>query len=175
MVKEEYDNQLLVDYAPLLHRTLHRAGVSPRHPSYDDYYQELSLKLLDLKQKFEGDPLGLDRYSFVAYARRGLSWYLLDLFGRDRSPEEVTDTIEDLLEPQASPLAAMDSHLTLMAFHAKARQVLDDDDYQLFLYLKEGASSMSILAQELQISRQALYKRRDRLKKKLQDFKYLID
>ena len=69
----------------------------------------------------------------------------------------------------------MDSHMTLMVFHAKARQVLDDDDYQLFLYLKEGASSMSKLAQELQISRQALYKRRDRLKKKLQDFKYLID
>ena len=39
MVEETFDvNQLLLDFKPLIHRTLQRLNITQRHMDYDDYY-----------------------------------------------------------------------------------------------------------------------------------------
>ena len=52
---------------------------------YDDFFQELQLKLVDLYTHFDGLPLEkeIDRYRFTSYAKTGLYWHGLNLLRKD--------------------------------------------------------------------------------------------
>ena len=52
--------KLLSQFEPLLFKTLSRVNMRRIHADYDDYLQELRLKLLTLADKFDGDPFKED-------------------------------------------------------------------------------------------------------------------
>ena len=73
-----YHEHLIRLFAPLVYKTLARCNIHSAHIHYDDYWQELRIKLLQIAQNFDGQPLTNDddRYRFTAYAQRGLYWHL---------------------------------------------------------------------------------------------------
>ena len=75
-------SKLLIEFKPLIYKTLSRLRIHPHHMNFDDFFQELQIKLVEIYQGFEGDPLRVeaDRYKFTAYAGNGLYWRGIDLF-----------------------------------------------------------------------------------------------
>ena len=75
--------QLLARYQLLLHHVLHQYHLLAEDQDYDDYYNELYLHLVRLARDFDGDALSeSDRFRFVGYAQRGLSWHLGQLLAK---------------------------------------------------------------------------------------------
>ena len=71
---------LVEQYGGVIHYVLHSQGYYHGHPDYEDFYQELYLKLWDLAQKFKGQPLEeQSRSRFVGYVKPALRYYLWDL------------------------------------------------------------------------------------------------
>ncbi|AMB99883.1 hypothetical protein AWM75_07840 [Aerococcus urinaehominis] len=75
-----FSEQVIREFTPLIYTAIYRFGLSRHHRHFDDYYQELSLKLLSLTNTFDGDVLGADRYQFTAYATTSLRRYMIDLW-----------------------------------------------------------------------------------------------
>ena len=42
-------NQLLIEFKPLIHKTLQRLNIYFSHMDYDDFFQELQLKLVKMQ------------------------------------------------------------------------------------------------------------------------------
>ncbi|EFR31640.1 RNA polymerase sigma factor [Eremococcus coleocola] len=168
-------DQLLANYQALIYKTLNRLGISKNHCYYDDYYQELSLKLLALADSFQGDPLGEDRFRFTAYVQKGLYWYLLDLLkARPLKHEIAVEEIMTVKESLAQPDSRMVSHHRLMAFYGAVDRHLDESDRQLFYLLADSSFSMTEIAELLGISRKTLYKRKAKLQDQLGSYKFLL-
>ena len=75
--------QLLARYRLLLHHVLHQYHLLAKDQDYDDYFNELYLHLVRLARDFDGDALSeSDRFRFVGYAQRGLSWHLGQLLAK---------------------------------------------------------------------------------------------
>lgn len=48
--------------------------IYPSDNQYEDYLQELRIKLIKIAENFDGDPLVKDKYRFTNFAKRGLTW-----------------------------------------------------------------------------------------------------
>ena len=173
MKLSSYKNRLILQqFEALLHRILKDCYISLGHFEYEDYLQELKLKLLLLAQDFDGDVLGVDRFRFVAFARRGLTWYLIDLKRRQarltvKTLEDINRVVEDTDNQSVGSL----SQAHLVAFMNQARQRLDIEEVALFDLLCQDAYGIQELADIFQCSRQTIYQRRKRIAKKLADLK----
>ena len=179
-----YHEHLLRLFVPLVYKTLARCNIHSAHIHYDDYWQELRIKLLQIAQNFDGQPLTNDddRYRFTAYAQRGLYWHLIDLIRRDQrdlarqeTPEDLQAFLENLSEPenihQAPPSIAS---MYITRFIEQARHHLSEEEYQLFLLLTTEVGTYTEIAEILGITRENLYKRRIQLRRKLRPLKYLL-
>lgn len=162
------DHRFLELFEALVHKTLRHYQVYPYHCEYEDYAQELRIKLLDLGRRFEGQPLteDVDRYKFVAYASRGLKWHLVNLLSKKHDltlrDEEVMDYLDQSVDDYH-----LESHGTLMAYAAYAKEVLSGEDYLLYQMLMDGTYSVAEMTEILGIQRRTLYHRRDRIAVKL--------
>ena len=82
--------QLLARYRLLLHHVLHQYHLMAKDQDYDDYFNELYLHLVRLARDFDGDALSeSDRFRFVGYAQRGLSWHLGQLLAKRSRQAQV--------------------------------------------------------------------------------------
>ena len=171
--KYYYHEHMLRMFAPLLYKTLSRAGIDSRHLYYDDYLQELRLKLFHISRSFDGQPLfnDDDRYRFVAYAQRGLYWYLIDLL---RMEPPCTASLDHFPQYQ-DDLTPLQTPIFLESFIAAARQRLSEDEFQLFQLLASDCGTYNEIASILNITRENLYKRRCKLKQKLHDIRNLLE
>lgn len=66
------EEQLLVQFEPLLFKTLGRLNIRRVNADYDDFLQELRLKLLTISDKFDGDPYKEDVFRFLGFAKQSL-------------------------------------------------------------------------------------------------------
>lgn len=62
--------------------------IYPSDNQYEDYLQELRIKLIKIAENFDGDPLVKDKYRFTKFAKRGLTWYLINLLRSDKKAKE---------------------------------------------------------------------------------------
>ncbi|HLR92856.1 MAG TPA: sigma-70 family RNA polymerase sigma factor [Atopostipes sp.] len=166
-------SRLLIEFKPLIHKTIHRLNIHPRHINYDDYFQELQMKLIQIYQSFDGDPLynKEDRYKFTAYAGNGLYWRGIDLF-KDKQftslPTMEDMQLEQLIEDSGS---ISEGSVYIEDFLTKAQVRLTESEYLLFLYLAEGKYTITEIAELMNVSRGTVYKRRAKIQKKLEDIK----
>lgn len=165
MQDRRYQACIIQQFEALIHHVLTQWTLP--NGSYDDYAQELRLKLLDLAQAFEGDPLGADRYPFVAYARRGLRWQLMDLVKQDSQPDALP--LETFQETLSAPDPQPDSQLVLHQALAQVQAQLPASHHQL-LTLRLQGYSMTECSQVLGVSRKTLYKWRQALADFLSQF-----
>lgn len=170
-LKAWMQRRLLLEFEPLLHRVLKDAYLDRDHLFYEDFLQELRLKLLTMATHFDGQALGEDRYRFTAYCRRGLLWYAQDLkakFRNQAAPQ--ADMTENALMDQSQPQIST----TLQTFLQAAQDRLSPEDF-LFVRLSGLADySLQDLCRFFKCSRQALYQRRKRIAHRLSGLKDLL-
>src|SRR5699024_8270298 len=90
MINDEYLDDLLKQFKPLIHKTMNRMKIFQNHMDYDDFIQELQIQLIEILHRFDGDPLASDedRFKFTAYASNGLYWHGLNLLKKN-APELI--------------------------------------------------------------------------------------
>lgn len=154
-----YLSQMIKQFEPLINKTLHKFKLYSTHIDYEDYAQELRIKLLEIGKSFDGKPLVKkdDRYRFIAYADNGLAWHLVNLLKKNKpvtavSPEILEETLEDFL---ITPHYQVDAQLAEYASYAK--QALDSQEYLLYLMLMDQSFTGEEMANLLGISRSTLY------------------
>lgn len=173
-------SKLLVEFKPLIYKTLNRLRVHPNHMNFDDFFQELQIKLVEIYRTFDGDPLTIeaDRYKFTAYAGNGLYWRGIDLFKKKNF--NTLPIVEDVHLERMVDLDESDyrfeSDFLLDDFSKKVKGRLTEAEYLLFRYLAEGHYTITEIADLLEVSRGTIYSRRNNMQVKLQDLKnYLTD
>ncbi|SEQ55563.1 hypothetical protein SAMN04488558_1218 [Ignavigranum ruoffiae] len=165
-----YHQQVLKAFNPLIHKILKRLAIYPNHNDYEDYQQELKLHLIQLADKFSGDVLGECRYQFVAYAQRGLFWHGLRLMKQFEHKETCcfdAQTSKDI--PIVTP-SLSDVHIA--EFMQRAKRRLSTWEYQLIILLNHY--SVQEIADQVGLSRYAIYKQRKKIQHKLADLKKLL-
>lgn len=166
-----YKSRVLGQFEPLVHKSLARLFISPRHVSYEDYAQELRVKLLEIEASFDGEALGVDRIRFVAFAGRGLYWFLVSLLRKERQVDLVAfDDVESALE--GVPFES--SRVELVFFLEEVRRRLSADELELFNLLADGSWSVTEIARFYGMQRKAIYRRKQRIVEKMSDLKELL-
>lgn len=165
--------ELLQRYDALIHRVLSDCYLSPQAIIYQDYYQELRLKLLSIAQDFTGDALGEDQYRFVAYARQGLRWFLLDLL-RQQTPHTNISWEDYLVEDSAALLQQEEMSDNVRAFYQAASYRLTEQEWCVFRLLAMGAYSRQEIAALLSLSTKTISVYKRKIKDKLSDLKELL-
>lgn len=84
-------NELVVKYERLIHYVLNNSSIYQDRDEYDDFAQELRMKLIVLAESSVYDPFTQDG-PFTAYAKRGLRYKLVDLL-RKQNRQTALDLI----------------------------------------------------------------------------------
>lgn len=169
----------LKQFRPLIYKTLNRLNIYSCQMDYEDYFQELQIKLIDLLKKFKNDSGDWEEMNakFVAYAGRGLYWYGLDLL-RDKNKNSfktmASSTLEFALEGDCESIDHLESTLYTEDFFRLARKRLSVKDYDFLVKLSNNSSSMQDLADDYGVARDTLYQWKNRLKIRLEDIKDCI-
>lgn len=143
---------------------------------YEDYYQELQIKLLDILEKFKSDTSDSDEKNckFTAYAGRGLYWHGVDLLRKKKNHSlETTESekIQWLADQDLIECESIDSNLYTDDFFRLAKRRLSPEDFTLLIQLAEGKHTMSELAEKHGIVRATVYQRKERIQNRLADIK----
>lgn len=170
-----YKSYLLKQFEPLLHKTLHRLNIYQGHWHYDDYLQELRLKLLAIADGFDGKPLKGDGVRFAAYAGKGLYWHLVNLLRHPSLSQEVLMEDMTLLPTADAMMVPLEegSH-TLSAFMEGVKERLAEEELVLFYILADGSYSISEIASQYGVARKTIYERKRKLVAKIEELKYLL-
>lgn len=161
-------DQILRQFEPLIHYTLHRGGLRQSQATYEDYAQELRVRLLFLADDFGPSLLKAPgRYRFTAYAKQALFHRLVDLLRQNTQPTQPTADLtifegEGYIDNNGANdfLSAAKAHLSAKDW-AFMQQVIASDNW-------------STLAKELGISRQALHKKRQKLSRQLAELRPIL-
>lgn len=169
-------SKVLVEFKPLVYKTLNRLRIHPNHMNFDDFYQELQIKLVKLYKRFDGDPLNneVDRYKFTAFAGNGLYWRGIDLFKKKNFstlPIVEDEHLERMVDSEGEKADSPESNVFLEDFLRQAKLRLTDSEYTLFMYLAEGHYTITEIADLLEVSRGTIYSRRNNMQVKIQDLK----
>lgn len=172
-------NKMLIKYKPLIFKTLHRLRIHQHHMYFDDFFQELQIKLLSIYKEFEGDPLNVeeDSYKFTAFAGNGLYWRGIDLFKNknfNTLPISEDEALEKIVNATADEENMLESNVFLREFMSEVRKKLTDSEYLLFSYLAEGDYTMTEIADLMAVSRGTLYNRRQNMQIKIEEFKFYL-
>lgn len=167
-----YKSRVLLQFEPLVHKTLARLYIQSRHIAYEDYAQELRVKLLEIESSFDGKALGEDRIRFVSFAGRGLYWFLVSLLRKEKQLDSVSfDDIEAAVECEV-PLES--SRLELVYFLEEARRRLEVEEFELFQLLADGEWTVTDIARFYGVQRKVIYRRKKKIVDKLSDLKELL-
>ncbi len=158
-----FTHQLLQQFEPLIHSVVRKRGFTPIHAYYYDFCQELRIHLLTLYDQFEGKPLSDDRYAFVSYAKRGLSWHLAKYLRslhpeRELSLTEIEDTAGQI------PMTSGEADYSLVKLLHDLKEHLDSDLYELLLCLVFEELSVKEMAERFSVTRRTISNRKKKLK-----------
>src|SRR5699024_7569844 len=140
------------------------------HKDYEDYYQELCIKLAEIAQEYEGDPLGDDRYQFTYYAKKGLSWHRIDLLKKDRHNEYEQSLSDFIFESEG--VEASKENIT--AFMTEMVRRVNESELQLIKAYLDG-NTLQERAKQFKVSRKTISKRKKHIQEKLSDLKSFLE
>ena len=160
--------QLLARYRLLLHHVLHQYHLLAKDQDYDDYFNELYLHLVRLARDFDGDALSeSDRFRFVGYAQRGLSWHLGQLLAKRSRQAQGLIGNQKVLH-FAEQAGASRPPLDDLVNSLQLSQVLSPADYHFLCVAQNEQLSLRAKCQELGICKNTYYARLKRLRQTLQ-------
>ncbi|MGX7108515.1 sigma-70 RNA polymerase sigma factor region 4 domain-containing protein [Facklamia miroungae] len=170
MVKSKAElEKVVILFDPLIHHWLHHYQIASYDCDYQDHLQEMRIELLELYQRFEGDPLNNqdDRYQFVAYAGKGLRWFLLNRLRKSKYTVTPTDpfAFNHLLE--AGPNTSQEEAVFLLKETAK--QYLTGREWKVFNLLLSGRWLNHEICQLTQVSERTLRYDKERIGHKLRN------
>lgn len=165
---------ILLQFDPIVHKTLNRMGIRSTHLFYEDYAQELRIKMIALYERFEGNPIDNERYQFIAYASKGLYWYLLDLLKKERPTVSLPSIDLDALIHSSIQEAPFQSQVNLLAFISSMQNVLTLEEQGLFWLLNDDSLTLREIANYYDLSIPAIHKRKAKLQAKLSPFKNIL-
>lgn len=172
--KKDKDEQLLKQFEPLLFKTLGRLNIGRRRIDYDDYLQELRLKLLYLAEQFDGDPFKEDIYRFLGFAKQSLYRYTLDLLKKHSQKFDVVNSDVSELGTILHSDLIFDSNPEIQEFFKKASQVLTLKERHIFLLMVEGGYTIQEMADRFGVSRKTMNKYRKTIREKLAPLRGLL-
>lgn len=167
-------DKLLQQYQALVHKVLHHFQISRYHYLYDDYHQELQIKLLEVAQQFDGNPfLEADQPRFIYMAKKAMQWRLIDIFRKEqRAPATAElEKVEHQALLDESDLLTFEGNVAMAEFFDEARDLLDNEEYSLILDLVKGERNTNQLAAFYGVSRQTIYGRKKKIGGKLMSLK----
>ena len=171
----------LKQFTPLVHKSLQRLNIRPQHMDYEDYFQELQIKLLEILQNFKIESTDREAVNamFTAYAGKGLYWHGLDLLRKKNNHSLGTiesEKIQWLVDQESSDSESLEFDLHTNDFFRLAKKRLSTENYTLLLELAEGKYTMDELARKHGVVRATIYQRKDKIQARLEDIKScLID
>lgn len=169
----------LKQFRPLIYKTLSRLNIFSRQMDYEDYFQELQIKLIDLLAHFKNDSGDWEEMNakFIAYAGQGLYWYGLDLI-RNKSKNSLktmeASSLEIVLDGDYQSIDDLESSLFTEDFLRLAKRRLSVRDFDFLLRLIKSQSTMQELADDYGVARDTLYQWKKRLRMRLVDIKDCI-
>lgn len=167
-INQEQLETLVEQYQLLLHKVLGECGRHAKQDDYEDYFQELSIKLLELAERFDGDPLGDedDRYRFTSYARQGLKRHLIDMLRKEKfwNDAMTAPLSEYIFESEVGELS-IENLLVLMN---DLRRYLTSGELNLVKGLVNGINSKE-LAKCFGVSRKTIAKWKGQIRQKLSE------
>lgn len=168
------EEQLLSQFEPLLFKTLGRLNIRRVNADYDDFLQELRLKLLTIADKFDGDPYKEDVVRFLGFAKQGLYRYTIDLLKKSKPKADVVGSdVSQLSELLHSDLV-FGINPEVQEFIGRASDVLSDKERRVFALLVEGGYTGQEMADELGVSRKTMNKYKKQIQEKLDPLKDIL-
>lgn len=175
MKTNEDFEQLLDQYNPLIHRVMKSLYIYPSDNQYEDYLQELRIKLIKIAENFDGDPLVKDKYRFTNFAKRGLTWYLINLFRSDKKAKDEVSLLDITFIEEDGLGLLEDSRLAVISFYEEVKKRLNSTEITLFWALLSGNYTSQQLAMEYGVSRKTISKRKKQIRDKLQSLKIILN
>lgn len=169
-------SSFLKQFKPLIHKSLNRLSIYSNNMDYEDYYQELQMKLMEILKVFKNDSLDLEEKNakFIAYAGQGLYWHGLDLIKNRRSNSLKTmeaTSLEYLVDGEKFADFYSEKSLEMEEFFHLAEKRLSLTDFDFLVQLADGQRSMEELARQYGVSRTTLYQWKKRIKFRLEAIK----
>lgn len=179
-MESEGTNNFLKTFEPLIHKVLNQLNIRQNHMNYEDYYQELQIKLVDILKVFKNDSVDLDEKNckFIAYARQGLYWEGLDLLRKsNREAKKIGESrpIEWLEDRNAVNFNSFNLNIYTEDFFRLAKRRLSSKDFLLLLQLADGQYTMQELADEYGVVRDTIYEWKNRIRDRLKDIKDCLE
>lgn len=176
MLDNSTSQAMLQQFEPLVFRVLNHYHVYKTDRDYEDFAQELRIKLCRIAEDFDGQPLtdAEDRYRFVTYASNGLRWQLLNLLKKRRNEQLLDKEKIDLVIDHKDPYQDSEAQVVLTGIHAKARQLLNDEEFGLYMDLVKGYLSVPELLDVHDLKRSTFYEMKKRIAAKLAVLKYQL-
>lgn len=167
---------LVLQFKPLIHKTIHRLHIKQSHNDYDDFFQELQIQLIEIFHKFtsQGGNLETERFKFTAYAGKGLYWHGINLLRKkDFNDESLTndDHLDFFNQLEEEGKGDLPSHLLIDDFLRQAKLRLSQQDYLLLLHIIEDRHTVPQLAEMMRVSKDTIYQRKKKIRSRLQDIK----
>lgn len=164
-------------YQPLIHKVLHQLHIRKSHCQYEDYHQELNIKLIEAAQIFQGSPLLAENQPrFIGLAYKLLYWRLIDLIRKAQcGPDTVS--YEQLADYEISgrpPAPAAESSLAIQTFIALAQAKLSTEEFGFMLVVIADQHTVTGLSELFGVSRATIYNWKAKLEQKLADLKIYL-
>lgn len=169
----------LKQFQLLIHKVLHRLNMHQGQMDYEDYYQELQIKLIDILKGFENDSPDLEEKNakFTAYASQGLYWHGLDLLRNKNKNSFLTTesaSFDYMLDGDTQSVDSLKSTLNTEDFFRLAKKRLSEKDYIFLLQIAHGQQTMEELAVDYGVAKDTVYQWKNRLKERLDGIKDCI-
>jgi|SRR5699024_8559317 len=174
MKKDKNLEKLTEQYTPLIHHVMKGLYLNLSDSYYEDYLQELYIKLFEIAAAFDGDPLDKDNYRFTHYAKRGLRWHLIDLLRSAKKSNVEVPFLDIYFLDKEKVEHSEDSRLRLSSFYTEVKQKLTKQELTLLVEMIAGNHTLQELATNYGVSRKTISERKKVIRDKLHSLKEVL-
>lgn len=153
------------DHETLIYSALKRLGVTPAHQDYADLVQEGRLVFVTIFHKYPQDPL-TEPKQFLAYAHKALYYQLLNQRMRAKRLQDKHAVADEAME-EGTHADALHDQVADEALLMEWLQLCNVNEQRFLIGSVRHHMTPTEIAERWGVSRQAVYKWRRGLRKKL--------
>ncbi|KRN21153.1 hypothetical protein FD14_GL001275 [Secundilactobacillus similis DSM 23365 = JCM 2765] len=153
------------DHEKLIYSAISKLGVPKRHPDYDDLVQEGRLVFVTIFRKYPQDPLAEPK-QFLAYAHKALYRQLLNQRLKTKRLQDK-HAVADETNEAGTHVDALHNEVVDEALLIEWLQLCNTNEQRFLIGSVRDRMTPTEIAERWGVSRQAVYKWRSGLRKKL--------